>query len=156
MIDWQSYGPIYTVAPGIKKIGELPIIEFDDEENRYLNLKRKAKENIYFDEIYTPDHDQIICKKIQSILSKEHPSKLISFNNFQELGFCIQEDLADSPRRVNDRRSPRINRDMQIPTTRLQRYLQLHRWHRFPLQQTQQRLHLQHLALYSLHPQMHL
>ena len=44
MIDWQSYGPIYTVAPGIKKIGELPIIEFDEEENRYLNLKRKAKE----------------------------------------------------------------------------------------------------------------
>ena len=32
MIDWQSYGPIYTVAPGIKKIGDLPIIEFDDEE----------------------------------------------------------------------------------------------------------------------------
>ena len=59
MIDWQSYGPIYTVAPGIKKIGELPIIEFDEEENRYLNLKRKAKENIYFDEMYTSDHDQI-------------------------------------------------------------------------------------------------
>ncbi len=94
MIDWQSYGPIYTVAPGIKKIGELPIIEFDEEENRYLNLKRKAKENIYLDEMYTPDHDQIICKKIQSILSKEYPSKLISFNNFQELGFVIQEDLA--------------------------------------------------------------
>ena len=94
MIDWQSYGPIYTVAPGIKKIGELPIIEFDEEENRYLNLKRKAKENIYFDEMYTSDHDQIICKKIQSILSKEYPSKLTSFNNFQELGFIIQEDLA--------------------------------------------------------------
>ena len=94
MIDWQSYGPIYTVAPGIKKIGELPIIEFDEEENRYLNLKRKAKENIYFDEMYTSDHDQIICKKIQSILSKEYPSKLTSFNNFQELGFVIQEDLA--------------------------------------------------------------
>ena len=43
MIDWQSYGPIYTVAPGIKKIGELPIIEFDEEENRYLNLKEKQK-----------------------------------------------------------------------------------------------------------------
>ena len=26
MIDWQSYGPIYTVAPGIKKIGDLPIV----------------------------------------------------------------------------------------------------------------------------------
>ena len=94
MIDWQSYGPIYTVAPGIKKIGELPIIEFDEEENRYLNLKRKTKENIYFDKMYTSDHDQIICKKIQSILSEEYPSKLISFNSFEELGFCIQEDLA--------------------------------------------------------------
>jgi hypothetical protein len=94
MIDWQSYGPIYTVAPGIKKIGDLPIIEFDEEENRYLDLKRKAKENIFFDDMYTHDHDQIICEKIQSILSEEYPSKIISFNNFQELGFVIQEDLA--------------------------------------------------------------
>ena len=53
MIDWQSYGPIYTVAPGIKKIGDLPIIEFDEEENRYLDLKRKSKENIFFDDMYT-------------------------------------------------------------------------------------------------------
>ena len=44
--------------------------------------------------MYTTDHDQIICKKIQTILSKEYPSKLTSFNNFQELGFVIQEDLA--------------------------------------------------------------
>ena len=51
MIDWQSYGPIYTVAPGIKKIGDLPIIEFDQEEQRYLNLKRKVKDNIFFDSI---------------------------------------------------------------------------------------------------------
>ena len=42
MIDWKSYGPIYTVAPGIKKIEELPIIEFDDQEERYLRLKKKA------------------------------------------------------------------------------------------------------------------
>ena len=89
MIDWQSYGPIYTVAPGIKKIGDLPIIEFDKEENRYLDLKRKAKENIFFDDMYTADHDQIICEKIQSILSREYPSKPISFNNFQELGWAI-------------------------------------------------------------------
>jgi hypothetical protein len=47
MIDWKSYGPIYTVAPGIKKIEELPIIEFDDQEERYLRLKKKAKENIF-------------------------------------------------------------------------------------------------------------
>lgn len=94
MIDWQSYGPIYTVAPGIKKIGDLPIIEFDQEEQRYLNLKRKVKDNIFFDSMYTVDHDQIICKKTQSILSQEYPSKQISFNNFQELGFVIQEDLA--------------------------------------------------------------
>ena len=94
MIDWQSYGPIYTVAPGIKKIGDLPIIEFDQEEQRYLNLKRKVKENIYYDSMYTADHDQIICEKIQSILSQEYPSKQISFNNFHDLGFVIQEDLA--------------------------------------------------------------
>ena len=78
MIDWQSYGPIYTVAPGIKKIGDLPIIEFDQEEQRYLNLKRKVKDNIFFDSMYTDDHDQIICKKTQSILSQEYPSKQIS------------------------------------------------------------------------------
>ena len=48
MIDWQSYGPIYTVAPGIKKIGDLPIIEFDKEENRYLDLKRKVKRKYFF------------------------------------------------------------------------------------------------------------
>ena len=43
MIDWKQYGPIYTVAPGIKSIGNLPIIEFDDQEARYLNLKKKLK-----------------------------------------------------------------------------------------------------------------
>jgi hypothetical protein len=47
MIDWKSYGPIYTVAPGIKKIEELPIIEFDDQEERYLRLKKKLKK-IFF------------------------------------------------------------------------------------------------------------
>jgi hypothetical protein len=41
MIDWKQYGPIYTVAPGIKKLGDLPIIEFDNQEERYLNLKKK-------------------------------------------------------------------------------------------------------------------
>ena len=40
MIDWKQYGPVYTVAPGIKKLGTLPIIEFDREENRYLVLKK--------------------------------------------------------------------------------------------------------------------
>ena len=48
-------------------------------------------ENIFFDDMYTHDHDRIICEKIQSILSEEYPSKLISFNNFQELGFVIQD-----------------------------------------------------------------
>ena len=43
MIDWQKYGPSYTVSPGIKKIGDLPIIEFDDQEDRYLELKKKTK-----------------------------------------------------------------------------------------------------------------
>ena len=45
MIDWKQYGPIYTVAPGIKSIGNLPIIEFDDQEARYLNLKKKTHNN---------------------------------------------------------------------------------------------------------------
>ncbi len=43
MIDWKQYGPIYTVAPGIKNIEDLPVIEFDDQESRYLNLKKNLK-----------------------------------------------------------------------------------------------------------------
>ena len=35
MIDWEPYGPIYSVAPGIKKIKDLPIIEYDEHEERY-------------------------------------------------------------------------------------------------------------------------
>lgn len=94
MIDWKSYGPIYTVAPGIKKIEDLPIVEFDDQEERYLRLKKKSKENIFFDELFSPKHDEAICKKFNSILSNEYPDRNFSFNNFQELGFCLQEDLA--------------------------------------------------------------
>ena len=41
MIDWEPYGPIYSVAPGIKKINDLPIIEFDEHQDRYLDLKKK-------------------------------------------------------------------------------------------------------------------
>ena len=41
MIDWEPYGPIYSVSPGIKKIKDLPIIEFDEHQDRYLNLKKK-------------------------------------------------------------------------------------------------------------------
>ena len=48
MIDWKQYGPIYTVAPGIKKLGDLPIIEFDNQEERYLNLKKKFMALIVF------------------------------------------------------------------------------------------------------------
>ena len=40
MIDWKKYGPSYSVAPGIRKIEDLPIIEFDNEEDRYLELKK--------------------------------------------------------------------------------------------------------------------
>ena len=43
MIDWKQYGPIYTVAPGIKSIEDLPVIEFDDQESRYLNLQKNLK-----------------------------------------------------------------------------------------------------------------
>ena len=68
MIDWRPYGPIYSVAPGIKKIENLPIIEFDDQESRYLSLKQKSKDNIYFDELFSSSHDDAICKKFYKIL----------------------------------------------------------------------------------------
>ena len=67
MIDWQKYGPSYTVSPGIKKIGDLPIIEFDDQENRYLELKKKTKENIFFDPLFDKDKDQKVVNKIKEI-----------------------------------------------------------------------------------------
>ena len=47
MIDWEPYGPIYSVAPGIKKIKDLPIIEFDEHQDRYLNLKKNVR-RIFF------------------------------------------------------------------------------------------------------------
>ena len=81
MIDWKQYGPIYTVAPGIKSIEDLPVIEFDDQESRYLNLKKKSKENIYFDDLFSIEH-------------KEYPLRNLSFKNFEELGYKLQEDLA--------------------------------------------------------------
>ena len=65
MIDWQKYGPSYTVAPGIKKIGDLPIIEFDDQEDRYLELKKKTKENIFFDPLFNKGIDQKVVEKIK-------------------------------------------------------------------------------------------
>lgn len=94
MIDWKQYGPIYTVAPGIKSIDNLPIIEFDDQENRYLDLKKKVKDNIFFDSLFSSDHDNAICNKVRGILQKEYPKKDISFKNFEDLGYRLQEDLA--------------------------------------------------------------
>ena len=94
MIDWKQYGPIYTVAPGIKNIEDLPVIEFDDQESRYLDLKKKSKDNIYFDDLYSTEHDNAICNKISSILNKEYPLRNLSFKNFEELGYRLQEDLA--------------------------------------------------------------
>ncbi len=94
MIDWRPYGPIYSVAPGIKKIGKLPIIEFDDQESRYLNLKKKSKDNIFFDELFSSTQDDAICKKFNAILLKEYPQKRFKFNSFKELGYTLQEDLA--------------------------------------------------------------
>ena len=44
MIDWEPYGPIYSVAPGIKKIKDLPIIEYDEHEERYLSFMYDKKE----------------------------------------------------------------------------------------------------------------
>ncbi|MDA1283703.1 MAG: DUF3445 domain-containing protein [Proteobacteria bacterium] len=94
MIDWKQYGPIYTVAPGIKKLGTLPIIEFDNEEKRYLNLKKKSYENIYYDELFNNEIDSKIIKKISKILFQEYPKKKITFKNFKEMGNSIQEDIA--------------------------------------------------------------
>ena len=94
MIDWEPYGPIYSVAPGIKKIKDLPIIEFDEHEERYLSLKQKCKENIFIDGYFTKEIDIAVCKKLNSILKKEYPSKNSNFNNFVELGYNLQEDIA--------------------------------------------------------------
>ena len=81
MTDWDKYGPIYTVSPGIKKIANLPIIEFDSEKDRYLNLKSKASENIYYDNLFSNEIDNKIVKKIKKILSQEYPKK----NLFSEI-----------------------------------------------------------------------
>lgn len=94
MIDWKQYGPVYTVAPGIKKLGTLPIIEFDREENRYLVLKKKSYENIYYDKLYNNEIDSKIIKKINEILFQEYPNKKFTFQNFKEMGNSIQEDVA--------------------------------------------------------------
>ncbi|MAV81958.1 MAG: hypothetical protein CMI90_00660 [Pelagibacteraceae bacterium] len=78
MVDWKNYGPIYSVAPGIKKLGSLPIIEFDDQEERYLNLKKKSRDNVFFDPLFDKKMDVKITLKIQSILKNEYPKKKIS------------------------------------------------------------------------------
>ena len=94
MIDWQKYGPSYTVSPGIKKIGDLPIIEFDNQEDRYLELKKNTKENIFFDPMFDKDKDQKVVNKIKEILETEYPNKNFNFNTFEEMGYAIQEDIA--------------------------------------------------------------
>ena len=94
MIDWKQYGPIYTVAPGIKKLGNLPIIEFDDQEERYLNLKKISSNNIYYDSLFKKHINQKVTKKIEEILNLEYPNKFFNFKNFNEMGFKIQEDIA--------------------------------------------------------------
>ena len=94
MIDWKQYGPIYTVAPGIKKLGDLPIIEFDNQEKRYLNLKKKSSNNIYYDPLFKKNLNQKVVKKIEKILNSEYPNKFFNFKNFNEMGFKIQEDVA--------------------------------------------------------------
>ena len=94
MIDWKKYGPSYSVAPGIRKIEDLPIIEFDNEEDRYLELKKKTKENIFFDPLFNKDKDQKVVEKIKEILKIEYPNKKFKFNTFEEMGYAIQEDIA--------------------------------------------------------------
>ncbi len=75
MTDWKKYGPIYTIAPGIKKLGKLPIIEFDNQEDRYLNLKKKSYDNIYFDKLFNNKIDSKVVQKIKNILLLEYPKK---------------------------------------------------------------------------------
>ena len=94
MIDWKQYGPIYTVAPGIKKLVDLPIIEFDNQEERYLNLKKKSSNNIYYDPLFKKNLNQKVAKKIKRILNSEYPNKFFDFKDFNEMGFKIQEDVA--------------------------------------------------------------
>ena len=94
MIDWKQYGPIYTVAPGIKKLGDLPIIEFDNQEERYLNLKKKSSNIIYYDPLFKKSLNQKVAKKIEKILNSEYPNKFFNFKDFNEMGFKIQEDVA--------------------------------------------------------------
>jgi len=94
MIDWKKYGPSYSVAPGIRKIEDLPIIEFDDQEDRYLELKKKTKENIFFDPLFNKGIDQKVVEKIKEILKIEYPNKNFNFNTFEEMGYAIQEDIA--------------------------------------------------------------
>ena len=48
MIDWEPYGPIYSVSPGIKKIKDLPFIDFINNQERNLILKKKLKEIFFF------------------------------------------------------------------------------------------------------------
>ena len=93
MIDWKQYGPVYTVAPGIKKLGTLPIIEFDREENRYLVLKKKSYENIYYDKLYNNEIDSKIIKKIKEILFQEYPNKKF---NYDKLKFEYWANLVNS------------------------------------------------------------
>ena len=94
MIDWKQYGPIYTVAPGIKKLGDLPIIKFNNQEERYLNLKKKSSNNIYYDPLFKKNLNQKVAKKIEKILNSEYPNKFFNFKDFNEMGFKIQEDVA--------------------------------------------------------------
>ena len=81
MIDWKQYGPVYTVAPGIKKLGTLPIFEFDKEENRYLVLMKKSYQNIYYDKLYKILVSKII-KKINEIFIPINLRKKIYFSKF--------------------------------------------------------------------------
>ena len=93
MTDWKQYGPIYTIAPGIKKLGKLSIIEFDNEEERYLKLKKKSKENIYYDNLYDNKIDGKIVQKIKTSLSQEYPNiHLDVYSSFAIYGWPQRDD----------------------------------------------------------------
>ena len=95
MIDWEQYGPIYSVAPGIKKIKDLPIIEYDEHEERYLSLKQKCKENIF---LTLNPYFEIDTSKILKKIKFTHPyfdqsaltyqTKLKNLQNNRNILFC--------------------------------------------------------------------
>ena len=89
MIDWQNYGPIYTVSPGIKKIGDLPVIEFDQEESfdEYLESAYDQECSVAWLKVNTLRILKELCECDYRIAlndwisSEEEDGEIVSFDN---------------------------------------------------------------------------